>query len=374
MAHPGTGGPVDPMAELGGLWGGSARRPPVPTAAPAATPPPPDKSVLRGAPAPGEPGAAEPAPPLRQLVFHGTGGSLFGIWLVNVLRTLGTVGVYHFWAKTRIRAYFASQSELEGDRFAYHGTGGELLVGALKAAAFFAVPFALFNIPPWFDLGVVAQTGAVVLAYVAILLLIPLAIVGTRRYRSSRTSWRGIRFSFRGAAREFMNLYLKGALLSVLTLGLYYPFFHARRHQYLTSRSYFGNERFDWDGRGGDLFGIYALAVLLALPTLGLYAFWFQARKQRYIWGHTTFSSARFRSTVTGGAVFGLKLVNFILLVVTLGLASPWVSVRNTRFAFRYLSLDGPLDVERIAQEAQAASATGEGLAGFLDTGFEFEW
>ena len=57
--------------------------------------------------------------------------------------------------------------------------------------------------------------------------------------------------------------------------------------------------------------------------------------------------------------------------VCTLGLAWPWVRVRNIHFAFRYLELDGPLDLERIRQQAQQASATGEGLAGFLDTGFD---
>ena len=64
-------------------------------------------------------------------------------------------------------------------------------------------------------------------------------------------------------------------------------------------------------------------------------------------------------------------MVNALLLVCTLGLAWPWVRVRNIDFAFRYLALDGPLDLERIRQQAQQASATGEGLAGFLDTGFD---
>ena len=66
-----------------------------------------------------------------------------------------------------------------------------------------------------------------------------------------------------------------------------------------------------------------------------------------------------------------LYLVNALLLICTLGIAWPWVRVRNIHFAFRYLSLEGPLDLESIQQQAQFASATGEGLAGFLDTGFD---
>jgi uncharacterized membrane protein YjgN (DUF898 family) len=60
-----------------------------------------------------------------------------------------------------------------------------------------------------------------------------------------------------------------------------------------------------------------------------------------------------------------------LLLILTLGFAWPWVVVRNARFACAYLALEGPLDLATIQQEAQAVSATGEGLAGILDAGFD---
>ena len=60
-----------------------------------------------------------------------------------------------------------------------------------------------------------------------------------------------------------------------------------------------------------------------------------------------------------------------LLLVVTLGLGWPWVVARGLRFTFRFLTLEGPLDLASIQQEAQTASATGEGLAGLLDAGFD---
>jgi uncharacterized membrane protein YjgN (DUF898 family) len=60
-------------------------------------------------------------------------------------------------------------------------------------------------------------------------------------------------------------------------------------------------------------------------------------------------------------------MVNLLLLIFTLGLGWPWVMIRNLRFAFTYLTLEGPLDLEAIQQEAQAASPTGEGLDSILD-------
>src|SRR5262249_13176372 len=172
-------------------------------------------------------------------------------------------------------------------------------------------------------------------------------------------------------AWRFILLFIRGSFLTGLTFGLYYPFFLTQRQAFMVSHSYFGNERFEFTGRGRDLFGNYLLAVLLTLPTLGLFWLWVVARKRRFFWNHTRFGQARFHSSVSGGALLGLYLVNGLLLIGTLGLAWPWVRVRNIRFAFRYLALEGPLDLDRIQQEAQVASATGEGLAGFLDSGFD---
>jgi uncharacterized membrane protein YjgN (DUF898 family) len=110
--------------------------------------------------------------------------------------------------------------------------------------------------------------------------------------------------------------------------------------------------------------------ILLFLPTLGLSWFWFSARRQRYFTGHTRFGATRFRSEVTGGRLAWLTLSNVAVLLLTLGLAWPWTVVRGLRFTFRYTTLQGPLDVADIRQDARAASATGEGLAGLLDADF----
>jgi uncharacterized membrane protein YjgN (DUF898 family) len=84
---------------------------------------------------------------------------------------------------------------------------------------------------------------------------------------------------------------------------------------------------------------------------------------------HTRLGATRFRSTVTGGRLAWLTISNVLAIVLTLGLAWPWTVVRGVRFTFRYLTVEG-LDVADIRQDAQAASATGEGLAGLLDADF----
>lgn len=310
---------------------------------------------------------------IRRLSFHGAGGSLFGIHIVNVLLTLLTLGIYYFWGKVRVRGYLLSQTEFEGDRFAYHGTGKELLVGWLKAMLVFGLPIIILRVfPDLLDAGFATRVVATVLVFGIIIVFIPVAMVGARRYRLSRTSWRGIQFSFRGRTWDFIKLYVGHMLLTLITLGLYYPSFLTVRQAFMVSRSHFGNEKFNFDGRGRDLLAPFVMAILLSLPTLGLCWFWFVARKRRYFWDHTSVRTARFHSTVTGGRLLLLHAGNLLLLIVTLGLAWSWIRVRNTRFTFTYLSLEGPLDVSGIQQDAQVvAPATGEGLASFLDMDFD---
>ena len=309
----------------------------------------------------------------RRLTFHGSGGALFGIQIVNACLTLLTLGVYYFWGKVRVRAYLLSQTEFEGDRFAYHGTGRELLVGALKATAVFFVPvLALQTLPDLLDAPGPVRVSAAVAVYAIVMVFLPVAMVGARRYRLSRTSYRGIRFSFRGPTLPFVRLFVTGSLLSVLTLGVYYPVFITRRQAFMVSHSCFGSQRFGFDGRGRELIAPFLLGVLLFVPTLGLSWIWYSARRQRYFAEHTTFGAARFRSGVTGGRLLGLTLGNLLLLVLTLGVAWPWVIVRSLHFTLRYTALDGALDLAAVQQDTRGASATGEGLSSFLDADFGF--
>jgi uncharacterized membrane protein YjgN (DUF898 family) len=337
------------------------------------TPPPPPRIPVP--PPPLAPAVGDPGPPwagaeVNRLTFHGVGGSLFGIHVVNVFLTIVTLGIYYFWGKARVRRYLWSQTAIAGDRFAFHGTGREMLIGFLKAMLVFAVPLV--------GLGIVQNSPSVwgivrmlayLLAYVIVAVFYPLAIVGARRYRLSRSSWRGIRFSFRGSVKEFIKLFVLNSIITSVTLGLWYPIFDTKRYEFLTSNSWFGNRRFGFDGSHYRLLKSFLLALVLTPFTLGLCWFWYVAKKRRFFWGHTTFGASRYQYTATGGAILLLVLLNLIIVLGTLGLGWPWAKVRSARFLARNLTLVGPLELERIEQDAQAASATGEGLAGLLDAG-----
>ena len=236
------------------------------------------------------------------------------------------------------------------------------------------------------------------LAGLVLFLYVPVAIVNARRYRCTRTSWRGIRFSFRGRTADFLKLYFRGWFFTVLTLGTYYPYFQTQRQAFLHAHTYFGNQRFGFTGHGSGimvpfavtLFATYAVLglcglalafqltnaglTLLLIPfVLGPLWIWLLGQKQKYFWDHTTFGEARFTSDITWQKLFSLYLGNVALLLVTLGWAWPWVTVRNARFFIGSLSLHGPIDLDRVLQDTTEVSVTGEGLSNLLDTGFDMD-
>jgi uncharacterized membrane protein YjgN (DUF898 family) len=198
-----------------------------------------------------------------------------------------------------------------------------------------------------------------------------MATIGSRRYRLSRTAWRGIRFSFQKVWKEYVPIFLRGMIFNLLTLGLYSPYYQARRDKFLISNSYVGNRNFDYDGNGDDLFGSYFLSLVLAMPTLFFSVFWYQVKKTRYMWDHTCFGDARFECTITFGEMFWLYLGNFLMVLFTLGFTYPWAQVRSINYLLNHLSLNGLVDLETIQQDAQSVDATGEELSSFLDLDFD---
>jgi len=308
----------------------------------------------------------------RPFRFFGEGGTLFGIHIVNLFLALLTLGIYTFWGRVKIRKYIWGQIEFEGDRFSYHGTGMETFLGWVKAFFIFGIPYLIFREVP--TLAGLSKTLIFTGAGISVLLIlafIPMAIVGTRRYRMSRTAWRGIRFSFRETWKGYMPIFWWRGFLRIITLGLYTPFYDARRDRFLISNTNVGNRRFNYDGQGADLFSNFFVAWILAFPTLYISLFWYHVVKTRYMWNHTTLDGARFNSTITFGGMFSLYFINALLVLFTLGFGFPWAETRTLHYLSFNLTLDGPADLAAIEQDAQSVNATGEELSSFLDLDFD---
>ena len=197
--------------------------------------------------------------------YFGTRGPLFRLYLLTSLLTLVTLGIYRFWAKTRIRKYIWSATSGDGDSFEYTGTGLEKFLGFLVAIVILAiylgiVQMALFYfglnlfVDPQNQGQELAQIGAIYLTLLAVLPLMLFAQYRARRYKMARSRWRGIRFGMENGAWGYAARALGYYLLNAMTLGLLNPLATFRLDKYMADRSWYGDARFEQTGRWQDLY------------------------------------------------------------------------------------------------------------------------
>lgn len=205
--------------------------------------------------------------------YSGQPGPLFKLATVTGLLTFLTVGIYRFWAKTRLRKYFWSSVSIDGDAFEYTGTGLEKLLGFLVAIVFLAIYLtAIQLVLTFFGIGfmfepqtqteVIAQIASIYLSFFAIVPFLLFAVYRARRYKLARTRLRGIRFGMDSAAWGYAIRAIGHYLLTALTLGLLLPRQTFWLEKYMTDRSHYGDKKFEQGGRWQDLYG--ALKHVLA--------------------------------------------------------------------------------------------------------------
>lgn len=299
---------------------------------------------------------------------------LFGIYMVNMLLTIVTLGIYRFWAKTRIRRYLWSHTEFLEDRFEYTGSGKELLIGFLIVLTFLIAVLGAYTFiftmiwPAWtedWELGLLYQA----LLFIASIPLVAIARFRARRYRLSRTLWRGVRGAQSGSSTYYGLLAMASWLLTFLTLGFYWPYMQTRLIGYKLNNTWFGDRAVTFDGIGDALIGRFSIYWLLTLPTLGFCWYWYRASALKYYASRTRYATLGFEVTITGRALMLLSGTNMMLIWLTFGLAYPYVLRRNASYLCAYLALVGDQDFALVAQSLKPRPATGEGMAEAFDIG-----
>ncbi|WP_245868778.1 YjgN family protein, partial [Vibrio fujianensis] len=143
--------------------------------------------------------------------FKGQGGEFFGIWIVNILLSIITLGIYSAWAKVRTKRYFYGNTFISGDNFEYHATPMQLLKGRLVALVILLVWVVSNSVFP--PLSIVL----LVLFYLAL----PWLLWSHARFDSAMTSYRNVRFAFNGSLKGAYRSILGRGMLSLLAIVVY---------------------------------------------------------------------------------------------------------------------------------------------------------
>ena len=148
---------------------------------------------------------------MNALQFEGSGFEYFKIWIVNILLTIVTLGLYYPWAKVRNRRYFCANSTLDGRNFEYHATGKQLFIGYLIAMGLLIAYIVLQNISP-------TLSG---FALIILFLGLPWVIWRSLKFNMRMTSFSNVRFGFEnGLGGAYINYLLLPILLVLVIYGI----------------------------------------------------------------------------------------------------------------------------------------------------------
>jgi uncharacterized membrane protein YjgN (DUF898 family) len=198
-----------------------------------------------------------------RVVFGLDGIHFIALLLRAALLELMTLGLYRFWLTNDVRRFLWSHTSLEGERLEYAGHGHELFGGFLGAFAILVALSACIYGPS-------QLLDAAWVRYAIVPLFFFLRQVATyqaRRYRLSRTLWRGTRFWMEGSALSFALLAVMWNLAALLTLGLAWPWRVAALERYQLGNSGYGVLPGRFDGEGTVLFRRVAwMWIVMMIP------------------------------------------------------------------------------------------------------------
>ncbi|MBT0664356.1 zinc-ribbon domain-containing protein [Geobacter pelophilus] len=315
-----------------------------------------------------------------KLSFTGNAKEYFGIWIVNTLLKILTLGVYSAWAKVRKRQYFYGNTFLGKAAFDYLADPKILFRGWLIAAVFFLL-YSIGN-----------KVSPVLTSVLGLLFFLgmPWLIVRSRAFNLRNSDHRNIRFTFNPDYREAYLVFAGLPMLIPFTLGLIFPYMVYRQRKFFVENSGYGRTRFAFAASAKEFYVLFIkaiawfiLIVIAVVAFLGLFsAAWseflplfrdigessgnvsakavaavmvvtFLSFNLMYLyfviyirtsltnltWNATRISKSHFISTLRVRDMAWLYLSSAIAILFSFGLLVPWASIRITRYKMENLAV-----------------------------------
>jgi uncharacterized membrane protein YjgN (DUF898 family) len=368
---------------------------------------------------------------VHELQFGGSGSEYFRIWIVNLLLTLVTFGLYYPWAKVRKLRYFYGNTRLAGHAFDFHGDPKRMLRGYLLVGALFALYAFAGQVSP--------VAGLIALVIIAVIW--PALLRASQRFRMAQTSWRGLRFAFTGDTAGAYKALMPGFVAAIVLVGiaalaspdqdaaaeqaaampgwagpaivlsmilfyaaLPYTLWLLKRwqhdhYQYASVQTRFtaGPGAFyllalkaagflagaaalvgvvfalSFAGGGRPGFGriVFVMVILFAVYAAILLTFqpYLTSRLQNLVWSNTDSRSLGFASNLRFGPLARLTAVNWLLVVLTLGLYWPFAAVAVARMRLQAVTITARTDLDALVSRGSRAmdDAAGDAAADLFD-------
>jgi len=331
----------------------------------------------------------------QQFEFHGTTGEFFKIWIVNIMLSIVTLGIYSAWAKVRTRQYLYSNTLLMNSSFDYLADPVKILKGRLLALVIFLIYTFSAAISP-------ALQGLLMLIFIP---LLPWVIIRALKFNLTNSAYRNIRFNFNAEYLRAAYVFLGLPIVVMMSLGLAYPFFAREKKKFVIDHSAYGTSPFGLSVTTDQFYGVYfktagvfilitlligtpyyllqvlvpsqideivlilpALMAMLFYPLLMvIYGFLYTTLANLVI-NHTSLQQCHFESHLLSTKMCWLYFSNTLAIIFSLGLLIPWAMIRTARYRISCVSLITDSDLDAfIAAEADKVNAIGEEFGDLLD-------
>lgn len=342
-------------------------------------------------------------PRIAKVIFHGKTSEYFAIWIVNVLLSILTLGIYSAWATVRNNRYFHSNTEIDGHRFRYLAKPMQILIGRIIAIVLFVAFSVLSSLNP--------VVGLVLL--ILLMVAAPWFICRSIRFNCRMITYRNIQFNFHGKYLKALLVFIVYPILSLFTLYLALPLAFKAMDKFLIDHTSYGDTRFHADIKASSYYKAAGLVLLASMALIGSFvgaAMFFTGQNftglmepevvgagqsllglgyiltlvvssaiytkiiRNHLYNNTVLSQnneqkvAQFKSQVELVPLVWIHFSNFFVLIITLGLALPWVKIRSTRFFANATEVAiYPAADKVVADLTKNGNAIGEELSNVFD-------
>ncbi|HSG93368.1 MAG TPA: YjgN family protein, partial [Methylotenera sp.] len=332
--------------------------------------------------------------------FQGKASEYFRIWIVNILLTILTLGIYSAWAKVRNKQYFYANTLLQGSSFKYNASPLAILKGRLVLVLILAFYFISIHFYP------ATKILFILLFILALPGLIMLGLMFNARY----SFYRHLNFAFEKSLGESVKTFIGIALLIPLTLGLIYPYYMHAIQSYRVNHHRFGQLNFSLQSVVKAFYKYYAIAGILFItglavvaivfqgsalgsmqetltadseqlpehPPLAIHALlqmvacygviyllvfaYLQARIFNLVWSNTRLDRipansmlakritvVTFQANLGAWKLFWIYLTNMLAIIASIGLLIPWAKIRLTRYRIHHMNVAAIGDLHAIS-------------------------
>lgn len=270
-------------------------------------------------PPPGDdlpPGQTPPSetPSVLRPQFMGTGGEYFGIWIINILLLVVTLGLYFPWARVRRLKFFAGNTDVGGHRLEFTGVAKQMFAGFSLALVGFVIYSLADSYSPLLSFFVIALLA----------LVWPWLLRAALRFRMAKTAWRGLPFAFSGstsgAYRAFAPVFVAVAIATVVRMT---PLFIDFNEDSIS-------------GATASVAGVTSLLLVAAIFAVP----WLHFRIKRYQHSHFCFADRQSQFTGNALAFYGAYFKTFLVMLTGLALLGA--------IAFLSVVTGGLIDVESV--------------------------